>query len=80
MELTLESIRTSLQPVAPNIPSDPEADLFAAGAIDSLKLLEVVMALEGAFDVLFLPDDLIAENFATLNSLAATIQNLRQRD
>jgi acyl carrier protein len=62
--------------VLPQLPDDPEANLFEAGAIDSLSLMEATSAIERVFAVTFEPDDLRADNFRSLKRITKTVERL----
>ena len=52
---------------------DPEQDLFEAGIIDSLGLVELLLGLESEFGVETATDDLDIENFRTLELITAYV-------
>jgi len=56
---------------------DPATDLFASGAVSSLFALQLVMALEKAFDVSVAGDDLKLDNFRTVNAMVALVRRLQ---
>ncbi len=54
-----------------------DADLFAAG-LDSMGMVNVMLAIEGEFDVEF-PDRLLARtSFSSIDSLQAIVDGLRE--
>jgi acyl carrier protein len=79
-EPTLETLRAHLAAAIPNLPDDPAEDLFTAGVMDSLKLVEVAMLVEKAFSISLEPEDFKAENFSTLERMAATVEAVCRRN
>lgn len=56
---------------------EDEALLFGvAGGFDSLSLLSFILELESKFNVIIPDDDLVPENFATIDSIATYITTL----
>jgi acyl carrier protein len=54
--------------------SDPTTDLFATGMVDSLGLVELMLALEEEFGILVDPADLDISVFRTLESASVFIE------
>lgn len=58
--------------------SDPpltaESDLFAAG-LDSMGIMQLLLAIEDHFGVVIDPSDLSRENFATASRIASLIRS-----
>ena len=52
---------------------DPREDLLASGVIDSHGLMEVVTFLESRYGVAVSDDDLLPENFESLESIEAFV-------
>lgn len=52
---------------------DPREDLLASGVIDSHGLMEVVAFLESRYGVAVSDDDLLPENFESLESIEAFV-------
>ena len=50
---------------------EPTDSLLDGGIIDSMGVLEIVMHLESEFGILVEDDDMVAENFETINAIAA---------
>lgn len=50
---------------------DDGTPLLESGIIDSLGMLDVVAFLEGSFNIKVLDDELVPENFADINRMAA---------
>jgi D-alanine--poly(phosphoribitol) ligase subunit 2 len=76
----LSRLQTCLREVLPNLTADTKENLFQAGVLDSMKVLEVVISLEEAFGVFFTPDDLTDQNLATQESILKIIQKLQGVD
>jgi acyl carrier protein len=65
--LGIEDRADTLDAASPLLGSLPE--------LDSMGVLELVQALEHRFDIVFDDDDVSAETFETLGSLAAVIED-----
>ena len=50
----------------------PESDLFAAG-LDSMGIMQLLLAIEDRFGVTIDPADLSRENFSTARKIAALV-------
>ena len=73
---TLEALRRCLSASLPQWPAavDVHLDLFQAGVIDSLSLMEAIVAIEKTFTTEFEPEDLTVGNLSTLSRMAATVE------
>src|SRR5439155_22582003 len=69
-EETAERLRDILARTLGTSPPDPETDLVASGALDSLALVELLVAVEQEFSITFAPDELQIERFRSLVALA----------
>jgi methoxymalonate biosynthesis acyl carrier protein len=56
---------------------EPDVDLFASGAVTSLFAMELVVFVEGAFDIAVEGPDLAIDNFRTVKSVTALVTRLR---
>ena len=79
-EISCETVFGCLKDLLPTLDSNPDADLFDAGIVDSLNLIDVVARLEQGFEVVFSPFDVTAENFSSINKMRTTLLNIRARD
>ncbi len=68
--------------ISKEIVSNPElasisndTQLLVSGILDSLSLLKLVLFLEKHFNVLVGPEELVPENFATINAIRGYIQS-----
>jgi acyl carrier protein len=52
-----------------------DESLLSRGVIDSIGLLQMVAFVEEQFKIKITPDDLVPENFETVNALKALIQS-----
>ena len=66
----LELIRTDVLDTAE--PLTPQSDLFAAG-LDSMGIMQLLLAIEDRFGVAMDPADLSRENFSTAEKIAALV-------
>lgn len=53
---------------------DPGENLLEQGLIDSLGLMKLITFMEGAFGIKILDDEIIPENFQTLNSMVSLVE------
>lgn len=54
-----------------------ETNLFSEGVLDSELIVELIMALEENFDVEIDPEDILPENFSTVNEICALLKRQR---
>jgi acyl carrier protein len=74
-EETSERLRDILARTLGTSPPDPETDLVASGALDSLALVELLVAVEQEFSIMFAPDELEIERFRSLAALAELVDS-----
>lgn len=73
-----ETIATLIQNInAQAEVSNFDADLFANESLDSLGIAELVAALEETFGFELDPEDILPENFSTINEIAALVQKYK---
>jgi len=56
---------------------DPDQSLVSSGVIDSLALLRLIAFLEEKFGVVVGDDEVVPENFETINVIKAFVENKR---
>lgn len=56
------------------IREDLDLDLFEAGLLDSLGIIEVLLKIEEVFDIKLQPTDLERKDMATANNLVAFLE------
>lgn len=66
----LDLIRTEILDTAE--PLTPQGDLFAAG-LDSMGIMQLLLAIEGRFGVAIDPADLSRGNFSTAEKIASLV-------
>jgi acyl carrier protein len=59
--------------------SDPDTDLVQSGLLDSLALVELLVAVEQEFSITFAPDELEIERFRSVRTLAELVDSHRSR-
>jgi acyl carrier protein len=69
----LENLLFSNDPA--ELPND--ASLLDRGIIDSTGVLEIVLFLEGEFEIQIKASEMLPENFDTVNNMVAFVQRLR---
>ena len=57
------------------IREDLELDLFEAGLLDSLGIIEVLLKIEEVFGIKLQPTDLERKDMATVNNLVSFLEN-----
>ena len=58
-----------------DIAEEKDADLFEAGLLDSLGIIEVLLKIEEIFGLRLQPTDLEKKDMATVNNLIGFLQN-----
>jgi acyl carrier protein len=58
---------------------DPDEDLLGQGVIDSLGIIKLIVALEEAFNITVGDEEVVPENFQTLNSMASYVEGKVQK-
>ncbi|MGA9362880.1 MAG: acyl carrier protein [Bacteroidota bacterium] len=58
---------------------DPDEDLLEQGIIDSLGIMRLVLSLEKTFGIEVIEEDVVPENFQSLNSLAKFVEQKMQK-
>lgn len=56
---------------------DADTELLEAGHLDSLALIELILAIEHTFGLAIGDDDLRPERFASIRSIAGLVEDLR---
>jgi acyl carrier protein len=75
-EQVFEYIRTKLNPNA-QLTFDPGQNLMADGILDSLAMMDLIVWLEQTFNITIDTEDLVPENFGTLNAMANYVGKAR---
>jgi acyl carrier protein len=57
---------------------DPDEDLLDQGIIDSLGLLKLVVFIEKTYGIKVMDEEVVPENFQTLNSMVNLIEQKMQ--
>lgn len=66
----IEILRTEILDITD--PLTPQSDLFAAG-LDSMGIMQLLLAIEDQFGVVIDPGDLSRKNFSTVEKIACLI-------
>ena len=67
-----EYIRTKLNPSS-QLQFDPTQNLMGDGILDSLAMMDLIVWLEQTFKITVDTEDLVPDNFATLNAIAGYV-------
>lgn len=68
-------IMTEVTTAAPASPPTPDTLLVETGIIDSLGLFKLVAFIEDEYKIKIEPEDILIENFATLNDIVKMIRS-----
>lgn len=71
-----EKLMKVLEEINEEIVEDTSRDLLASGILDSFGIVEMVVDLEEAFDVVIDVDLVTPENFRTVNSIIELMESL----
>ena len=52
----------------------PEADLLSSGLVDSIGMMQLIGFIENEFDFKVPPEDMIIENFLTIDAISSYIE------
>ena len=58
---------------------DPSINLFDAGLLTSVHVLDLIACLEETFKISISPDDLSVENFASIDAMVCYTENAIQQ-
>jgi methoxymalonate biosynthesis acyl carrier protein len=58
---------------------DPSINLFDAGLLTSVHVLDLIACLEETFKISISPDDLSVENFASIDAMVSYTENAIQQ-
>lgn len=61
-------------PIAKKLKLGPSANLLESGAVDSLGMLDLVAYLQSEFGIEITDDELLPENFQSVESITAFVQ------
>lgn len=62
------------QTIEPDAVADARTDLFEAG-LDSMGIMQLVLAIEEAFGIVLEPTDLSRDHFQTVETIAALLKS-----
>lgn len=65
-----------LEDLDKNIPAYNGENLFDAGLLDSFQVIDLVSALEDAFEIEIDPEEVVVENFATPRAIVAFMRRI----
>ncbi len=57
---------------------DPDKDLISTGFLDSVAVLRLLLFIEEQFKVTIADDEVLPDNFRTINRMKAFIENKQQ--
>ena len=63
-----------MAPTRPAKPPAPDDPIVEAGLVDSLGLFKVIAFIEDEFGVKIAPEEILMENFATVNAIVRLIR------
>lgn len=75
---TKERIKSILTCIKEKIKDDLDSDsLVSDGFLDSFDIISLISELEEAFDVEIDPDDVMSENFESIDAIAALVEKCK---
>jgi acyl carrier protein len=77
-DLQVEKLKSALKKmnVFPDVERiKPEEDLFSAGALDSLTLIQFVLVLEDSYKIRIENSDITYERFQSFNKIASLLKD-----
>lgn len=77
-EMLRNAVRTS-SPLGAEVAFDDATPILAQGVIDSLGIFSVMTELETRLNCTFPPEELVAENFQSIDVMEAMVQRLVQK-
>ncbi|GAB4194978.1 MAG: hypothetical protein OHK0022_11380 [Roseiflexaceae bacterium] len=69
-----ERVRSFLQRSVPNMPLQDDTDIFAAGWVNSLFAMQLVLFVENEFGVSVGDEDLDIDNFRSVSAISSLIE------
>jgi acyl carrier protein len=75
--LLADYIVADIAPAPPATPPGPDTPIIEQGLVDSLGLFKLIAFIEERVGVKIEPEEIVLENFATLRSIVALIQQRR---
>ncbi|MGN0451776.1 MAG: acyl carrier protein [Acutalibacteraceae bacterium] len=72
----MEELINILEEIKPGVDWENETDLIGNHILDSLKIVQLVGALNDEFDIEITPIDIVPENFKTAETIYAMVKRL----
>lgn len=72
----MEDLIEILEDIKPGVDWEKETDLIGNHILDSLKIVQLVGALNDEFDIEITPIDIVPENFKTAETIYAMVKRL----
>jgi acyl carrier protein len=74
----MEEILKILEEIKPNVDFAAEEDLVGSRILDSLSIMRLMAALNDEFDIELTVEDLIPENFVTVQSIYDMVTRIQE--
>ena len=74
--MKMEELINILEEIKPGVDWEKETDLIGDHILDSLKIVQLVGALNDEFDIEITPIDIVPENFKTAETIYAMVKRL----
>ena len=68
-------IMTDVAAAPPETPPAPDFPIIEGGLVDSLGLFKIIAFAEEEFQVRIAPEEIVFENFSTINAIVGLIQS-----
>ena len=72
----MEELISILEEIKPGVDWEKETDLIGNHILDSLKIVQLVGALNDEYDIEITPIDIVPENFKTAETIYAMVKRL----
>ena len=74
--MKMEELISILEDIKPGVDWEKETDLIGNHILDSLKIVQLVGALNDEFNIEITPIDIVPENFKTAETIYAMVKRL----
>lgn len=74
----MEQLKTILEEIRPDIDFESVTDLIDGGILDSFDIISIVGELNMTYDIEINVEDLLPENFNSMNAIYELVQKLKK--
>lgn len=76
----MEELLSILKEFRPDIDFEKQTNLIADGLLDSLDIVNIISEMDSAFDIEIPVEEVTPENFASVQTMWALIQRVKEED